>query len=237
MTIKYGEFKFGREQGFTGSAGSKSVRGYMRGGYAEGGMRSESTEEAKASRRVQDDAFAPAKQLNKSLKNLNRVRKETGYGLDDDSQGFARGGLRKMRIDKGRTKGVDVKGPSSSGSVMPGQLAPVQPEGLENPTPTGSPSPLSAVAASPNAMPGMRRGGKMNYAKGGPKRISLGDDPNQTLMEGVNPVTQKELLDLQASKPMRGRVPQKSSDDLFRPNEPDLLDLMKKRRGGKIKRR
>lgn len=240
MTIKYGEFKFGREQGFTGSAGVKSVRGYQRGGYAEGGMRSESTEEAKASRRVQDDAFAPAKQLNKSLKNLNRVRKETGYGLDDDAQGFARGGLRKMRIDKGRTKVVDTPSLGGVGAgqrKMPGQLEPMEPAGLSNPTPTGTPSPLSAVAASPNAMPGMKKGGKTHFAKGGPKKISLGDDPNQTLMEGVNPVTQKELLDLQASKPLRGRVPQKSSEDLFRPNEPDLLDLMKKRRGGKIKRR
>ena len=232
MTIKYGEFDFKREHGFTGSAG-----GRKRTHFAEGGMRSESTQEAKASRAAQDAAFESAPKLNKALKNLNAVRKQTGYGLDDDAQGFARGGLRKMRIDKGRTKGVDVKGPSGVSNTMPGQLEPVEPASIQSPTPVASPSPLSAVAASPNAMPGMRRGGKMNYAKGGPKRISLGDDPNQTLMEGVNPVTQKELLDLQASKPMRGRVPQKSSDDLFRPNEPDLLDLMKKRRGGKIKRR
>jgi len=237
MAIKYGEFKFDSCHGFTGSAGKKAVKGYMRGGYAEGGMRSESTEEAKAARRVQDDAFAPAKQLNKSLKNLNRVRKETGYGLDDEAQGFARGGLRKMRIDKGRTKGVDFKGPSGVSNTMPGQLEPVEPASIQSPTPVASPSPLSAVAASPNAMPGMKRGGKTHFAKGGPKKLSPGDDSNQMLMEGVNPVTQKELLDLQASKPLRGRVPQKSSDDLFRPNEPDLLDLMKKRRGGKIKRR
>ena len=155
MTIKYGEFNFKREHGFTGSVG-----GRKRTHYAEGGMRSESTQEAKASRAAQDAAFESAPKLNKALKNLNTVRKQTGYGLDDDAQGFARGGLRKMRIDKGRTKGVDFKGPSSSGSAMPGQLAPMEPAGLENPTPTGSPSPLSAVASSPNAMPGMKKGGK-----------------------------------------------------------------------------
>lgn len=32
MTIKYGEFKFKGEHGFTGSAGQKNVKGYMRGG-------------------------------------------------------------------------------------------------------------------------------------------------------------------------------------------------------------
>ena len=73
-----------------GMAKTKMASG---GYYAKGGqMRSESTEEAKASRQVQDDAFAPAKQLNKSLKNLDRVRKETGYGLDNEAQGLAKGG-------------------------------------------------------------------------------------------------------------------------------------------------
>ena len=234
MTIKYGEFNFKREHGFTGSAGGRKRTHFAEGGmrsestqmarakrdlsdayddakpsynpiknitdivsgramekganlsnaldrkkradaetgeykkggmakrthYAEGGMRSESTQEAKASRAAQDAAFESAPKLNKALKNLNTVRKQTGYGLDDDAQGFARGGLRKMRIDKGRTKGVDFKGPSSSGSAMPGQLAPMEPAGLENPTPIGSPSPLSAVASSSNAMPGMKKGGK-----------------------------------------------------------------------------
>ena len=32
MAVKYGEFKFKSEHGFTGSAGKKTVRGYMRGG-------------------------------------------------------------------------------------------------------------------------------------------------------------------------------------------------------------
>lgn len=75
-------------------SGGMAKRKMASGGYyAQGGaMRSESTEEAKATRRVQDDAFAPAKQLNKSLKNLERVRKETGYGVDNDAQNLAKGG-------------------------------------------------------------------------------------------------------------------------------------------------
>ena len=153
MAVKYGEFTFDSCHGFTGSAGKKAVKGYMRGGYAQGGMRSESTEVAKASRRVQDDAFAPAKQLNKSLKNLDRVRKETGYGADEDVRGYAKGG-RKM--------------PS---------------------------------------------------------------DDRQQLMPGFTNPTQKEKLDLEATKPMRGKVPQKDPNDLFQPLAPDMLDLMKKRGG------
>ena len=157
MAPRYGEFTFDSCCGFTGSAGKKPVKGYMRGGYAEGGMRSERTEEAKATRRVQDDAFAPARQLNKSLKNLNRVRKETGYGLYDEEQNYAKGG-RKM---------------------------PTQ-------------------------------------------------DDRQQMMPGFSAPTQKEKLDLEANKPMRGKVPQKDPNDLFQPLAPDMLDLMKKR-GGSVK--
>ena len=32
MAVKYGDFQFDSSQGYTGSAGKKSVRGYMRGG-------------------------------------------------------------------------------------------------------------------------------------------------------------------------------------------------------------
>lgn len=32
MTIKYGEFQFKSEHGFSGSSGKKSVKGYLRGG-------------------------------------------------------------------------------------------------------------------------------------------------------------------------------------------------------------
>lgn len=32
MAMKYGDFQFDSSQGFTGSAGKKSVRGYLRGG-------------------------------------------------------------------------------------------------------------------------------------------------------------------------------------------------------------
>ena len=103
MAPRYGDFTFDSCCGFTGSAGKKPVKGYMRGGYAEGGMRSERTEEAKATRRVQDDAFAPARQLNKSLKNLNRVRKETGYGADEEMLESDRS--RMMKAKGGMAKG------------------------------------------------------------------------------------------------------------------------------------
>jgi hypothetical protein len=230
--VKYGEFTFDSRHGFTGSARSK---GYKRGGYAEGGMRSESTEEAKATRRVQDDAFAPAKQLNKSLKNLNRVRKETGYGLDDDTQNYARGGLRKMRSDRGKTKMIETPSTPRSSS-MPGQLAPVEPASLQNPTPIESSSPLSSVASSSNAMPGMKKGGKTKYAKGGIKKFTPNEDPNQMLLGDIKPVTQKDLLELEGSKPLRGRGQQKPASDLFKPLNSDEPDLFK-RRGGKIKRK
>lgn len=142
MTIKYGDFSFDSCHGFTGSAGKKPVKGYMRGGYAEGGMRSESTEEAKATRRVQDDAFAPAKQLNKSIKNLNRVRKETGYGLDNEAQGFAKGGIRKMRSDKGKTQEVPAPkfGPGAGGPSMPGKIGPADTPMIQSQTSVAAPS-------------------------------------------------------------------------------------------------
>ena len=116
-----------------------------KGGYAEGGMRSERTEEAKATRQAQDDAFAPAKQLNKSLKNLNRVRKETGYGLDDSAQGFARGGkfgMRKTRSDKGKTQEVPPPkmGPGAGGPAMPGKIGPADTPMIQSPTPIAAPS-------------------------------------------------------------------------------------------------
>ena len=145
MTIKYGEFTFDSCHGFTGSSGKKAVKGYMRGGYAEGGMRSESTEEAKASRDVQDAAMKPARELNRSLKNLNRVRKETGYGLDDSAQGFARGGkfgMRKTRSDKGKTQEIPGPkfGPGAGGPSMPGQIGPADTPMIQSPTPMAAPS-------------------------------------------------------------------------------------------------
>jgi hypothetical protein len=153
MAPRYGDFTFDSCSGFTGSVKRKA---FKRGGYAEGGMRSERTEVAKASRDVQDNALAPAKQLNKSLKNLYNTRKQTGY---DGSEG---------------------------------------------------------------------------YSKGGPKKLTPGEDPRQMLLGDIQPVTQKERLEAAASKPLRGSANQKSSDDLFRPLEPDMLDLMKRKKGGKV---
>lgn len=150
MAPRYGDFTFDSCCGFTGSAGKKPVKGYMRGGYAEGGMRSERTEEAKATRRVQDDAFAPARQLNKSLKNLNRVRKETGYGLYDEEQNYARGGkfgMRKTRSDKGKTQEVPPPkmGPSAGGPSMPGRIGPADTPMIQSPTSVAAPSIGSAM--------------------------------------------------------------------------------------------
>lgn len=153
MAPRYGDFKFDSCSGFTGSAKRKA---FKRGGYAEGGMRSERTEVAKASRDVQDNAMAPAKQLNKSLKNLYNTRKQTGY---DGAEG---------------------------------------------------------------------------YSKGGPKKLTPGEDPRQMLLGDIQPVTQKERLNAAAAKPLRGSANQKSADDLFRPLEPDMIDLMKKKKGGKV---
>ena len=145
MAPRYGDFTFDTCHGFTGSAGKQRVKGYMRGGYAEGGMRSESTEEAKATRRVQDDAFAPSRQLNKSLKNLNRVRNETGYGADEEAQGFAKGGkfgMRKTRADKGKTQEVTTPkfGPGAGGPSMPGQIGPADTPMIQSPTPVAAPA-------------------------------------------------------------------------------------------------
>ena len=112
-----------------------------KGGYAEGGMRSERTEVAKASREVQDNAMAPARQLNKSLKNLYNTRKQTGY--ESDPEGFAMGGMRKMRSDKGFTKKVEPpKQYPSGGPKLPGMIGQNSNAGpdLDNATP---PSPLA----------------------------------------------------------------------------------------------
>jgi hypothetical protein len=54
------------------------------------------------------------------------------------------------------------------------------------------------------------------------------------LLGDIQPVTQKEKLNAAAAKPLRGSANQKSSDDLFRPLEPDMIDLMKKKKGGKV---
>jgi hypothetical protein len=162
MTIKYGEFSFDPCHGFTGSTGKKAVKGYMRGGYAEGGMRSESTQEAKATRDVQDSAMKPARQLNKSLKNLNEVRKQTGYGMDLDSDmpsrstpSFAKGGLRKIRSDKGKTQQVITAsgGPRIGGASMPGQIGPADTGSIQSPTSVAAPS-------IGGAMTGMKMGGR-----------------------------------------------------------------------------
>ena len=153
MAPRYGDFTFDSCSGFTGSVKRKA---FKRGGYAEGGMRSERTEVAKASRDVQDNALAPAKQLNKSLKNLYTTRKQTGY---DGAEG---------------------------------------------------------------------------YSKGGPKKLTPGEDPRQMLLGDIQPVTQKERLEAAAAKPMRGSANQKSADDLFRPLEPDMIDLMKRKKGGMV---
>lgn len=164
MTIKYGDFTFDPSHGFTGSAGKKTVKGYMRGGYAEGGMRSESTDEAKATRQAQDDAFAPAKQLNKSLKNLSTVRKQTGYNSDMDSDvtqpsnycyggkaKYARGGLRKARSDKGFTQSIVNANTGPGAQAMPkiGQPNLADTSSIQNPTP-----------AAPMALSGMKMGGR-----------------------------------------------------------------------------
>jgi hypothetical protein len=88
MTIKYGEFSFDPCHGFTGSTGKKNVKGYMRGGFAMGGM-------------------------------------------------------RKMRSDKGFTKKVDPpKQYPSAGPNIPGMLGQNSDAGpdLNNPTP---PAPLA----------------------------------------------------------------------------------------------
>jgi len=161
MTIKYGEFSFDPCHGFTGSAGKKTVKGYMRGGYAEGGMRSESTQEAKATRDVQDSAMKPASQLNKSLKNLSNVRKQTGYNSDMDSNmsdpgtpSYAKGGkfgVRKMRSDKGKTQQImqATGGPRIGGQSMPGQIGPADTTSIQAPTDVSAP-----------AIGGMKMGGR-----------------------------------------------------------------------------
>lgn len=162
MTIKYGEFTFDPCCGYTGSAGKKLVKSYMRGGYAEGGMRSESTQEAKATRDVQDSAMKPARQLNKALKNLNSVRKQTGYGVDLDSDmpssstpSFARGGLRKTRSDKGFTQSIvnANTGPGAQARPKIGQDTPAETPLIQSQTPPTPPA-LSGL------MQGMRMGGR-----------------------------------------------------------------------------
>ena len=163
MTIKYGEFSFDPCHGFTGSSGKKTAKGYMRGGYAEGGMRSESTQEAKATRDVQDSAMKPARQLNRSLKNLNDVRKQTGYGVDLDSDmpirstpSFAKGGLRKMRSDRGKTQQMITAtgGPRIGGASMPGQIGPADTASIQSPTAVAPPSIGGAMSG------GMKMGGR-----------------------------------------------------------------------------
>ena len=225
MAVKYGEFKFKSEHGFTGSAGKKHVRGYVREayskggykpptqdsrqtlmegvepfnqkkwmetqaekklkpktpqkdpndifqplapdlfdmkkrggkvGYAEGGkFRSERTEEAKASREVQDSALAPSRVLNKSIKNMIKTRQETGYNSDIDYPGqstpsFARGGkmgVRKMRSDKGFTQEIPTpRMGRQMGSSMPGTIGTPDVGALDNPTQMDAPS-LGRVAA------------------------------------------------------------------------------------------
>jgi len=149
MAPRYGDFTFDSCSGFTGSVKRKA---FKRGGYAEGGMRSERTEVAKASRDVQDNALAPAKQLNKSLKNLYNTRKRTGYETDE-MPAYAGGGLHKMRSDKGTTGQVPGVKMGRRSTKIPGMLAPMNagPK-IKSPTVTATSSPLSNIA--------LKRGGK-----------------------------------------------------------------------------
>jgi len=149
MAPRYGDFTFDSSSGFTGSVKRKA---FKCGGYAEGGMRSERTQVAKASREVQDNAMAPAKQLNKSLKNLYNTRKQTGYETDEMPT-YAGGGLHKMRSDKGVTGEVPGVKMGRSGSKMPGMLPPMNAGPKLN-------KPVDATTSSPLSRIAMKRGGK-----------------------------------------------------------------------------
>lgn len=235
MAIKYGEFEFKREHGYTGSAGKRQVRGYMRGGYAEGGMRSESTEEAKATRRVQDDAFAPAKQLNKSLKNLNRVRKETGYGLDDEAQNFAKGGFKPIK-EKPNQPSFEGIGPGSLREQM--ELygsKPLRPN-AEQKSSSGLFAPLEPDLFEPKDTKSSdhKRGGKIQFARGGLRKVRSDKGMTKTQSTTVNSPGPSSLPKMPGNLPAVGPADLQNQTDL---PSPGLASVAGMRMGGRTKRK
>jgi len=186
--------------------GGKAMK-KAKGGYAEGGMRSESTEAAKVSRDSKDaqerfDNFvnerpdfstsqgrANARVITaRAAEELERVNaagrrnrdteNSTGYynmaGSADDSGrpskrlmdsptsigkakgGMAKGGLRKMRSDRGKTQQMITAtgGPRIGGASMPGQIGPADTTTVQSPTAMAAPSIGGAMSA------GMKMGGR-----------------------------------------------------------------------------